>query len=52
MGSTCCFGSVATWGGRPISRWCRYGYWSEDGSTLYKAYESASPYNYKRIIWP
>lgn len=26
--------SAPTWGGRPISKWCRYGMWSEDGSTL------------------
>jgi len=23
-----------TWSGRPISKWCRYGLWSEDGAEL------------------
>ena len=24
--------SVATWGGRPISKWTRWGVWNEDGT--------------------
>ena len=26
--------TVATWSGRPISKWCRYGFWREDGAEL------------------
>jgi len=27
-------GYCPTWGGRPISRWCRWGYWSPNGRTM------------------
>ena len=23
-----------TWAGRPVSKWCRWGYWEPDGSAL------------------
>jgi len=26
--------SYPTWAGRPVSKWCRYGYWNEDGTEL------------------
>ena len=35
---------------RPVT-WTRYGYWSEDGRILWKAYETASAYNGPRIVY-
>lgn len=29
-----CLQGVETWAGRPVSRWCRYGYWDEAGDEL------------------
>jgi len=29
-----CLQGVATWAGRPVSKWCRWGYWEADGSAL------------------
>ncbi len=36
---------------RPISKWCRYGFWSEDGAMLFKTYERAKPYNPPVILF-
>ena len=42
--------ALANWPWRPVT-WMRYGYWSEDGTILWKAYETASDYNGHRIIY-
>lgn len=28
------FPRPAAWAGRPVSKWCRYGFWNEDGTEL------------------
>lgn len=42
---------VTTWGGRPISKWCRYGYWNEDGTELTVTRVDVKRATYATIPW-